>query len=59
MPRFGGGQISSVQYRYTPATVNVGYEYGSVETFEYGASALAAATTDSGTPKPYVDMSRS
>jgi hypothetical protein len=58
VPRFGGGQINSVQYRYTPATVNVGYEYGSVETFEYGASALANATTDSGTPKPYVDMSR-
>lgn len=57
-PRFGGGQINFVQYRYTPATVNVGYEYGSVETFEYGASALANATTDSGTPKPYVDMSR-
>lgn len=58
VPRFGGGQVSAVQYRYTPATVNVGYEYGSIETFEYGASALANATTDSGTPKPYVDMSR-
>lgn len=59
VPRFGGGQINAVQYRYTPATVNVGYEYGSVETFEYGGSAAANATTDSGTPKPYVDMSRS
>lgn len=58
VPRFGGGQVNSVQYRYTPATVNVGYEYGSIETFEYGASAAAEATTDSGTPKPYVDMSR-
>ena len=58
VPRFGGGQVNSVQYRYTPATVNVGYEYGSIETFEYGVSALANATTDSGTPKPYVDMSR-
>lgn len=58
VPRFGGGQVNSVQYRYTPATVNVGYEYGSIETFEYGDSALANATTDSGTPKPYVDMSR-
>lgn len=58
VPRFGGGQINAVQYRYTPASVNVGYEYGSVETFEYGASAAANATTDSGTPKPYVDMSR-
>ena len=58
VPRFGGGQINAVQYRYTPATVNVGYEYGSVETFEYGASALAGATTDSGTPQPYVDLTR-
>lgn len=58
VPRFCGGQVNAVQYRYTPATVNVGYEYGSVETFEYGQSALAEATTDSGTPKPYVDMSR-
>jgi hypothetical protein len=57
-PRFSGGQINLVQYRYTPATVNVGYEYGSVETFEYGQSYSAEATTDSGVPKPYVDMSR-
>jgi len=57
-PRFSGGQINAVQYRYTPATVNVGYEYGSVETFEYGDRALAAATTDNGTPEPYVDLSR-
>lgn len=33
------GQISLVQYRYTPVSVNVGYEYGSVETFEYGHAA--------------------
>ena len=58
IPRFGGGQVDAVQYRYTPATVNVGYEYGSVETFEYGVSAEAGATTDSGTPQPYVDLSR-
>jgi hypothetical protein len=58
VPRFGAGQVNSVQYRYTPATVNVGYEYGSVETFEYGAAYAAEATTDSGTPQPYVDLSR-
>jgi hypothetical protein len=58
VPRFGGGQINSVQYRYTPATVNVGYEYGSIETFEYGQIYSATATTDSGTPQPYVDLSR-
>jgi hypothetical protein len=59
VPRFSGGQVNSVQYRYTPATVNVGYEYGSIETFEYGQIYQANATTDSGTPQPYVDMSRS
>src|SRR5690606_10998543 len=30
------GRINLVQYRFTPVSVNVGYEYGSVETFEYG-----------------------
>lgn len=58
VPRFSGGQVNAVQYRYTPATVNVGYEYGSVETFEYGQIYSANATTDSGTPQPYVDLSR-
>ena len=58
VPRFSGGQVNAVQYRYTPATVNVGYEYGSVETFEYGQIYQADATTDSGTPQPYTDMSR-
>lgn len=57
VPRFSGGQVNAVQYRYTPTTVNVGYEYGSVETFEYGQSYLAEATTDSGTPRPYTDLS--
>lgn len=55
------GQINLVQYRYAPISVNVGYEYGSVETFEYGR---ASAATDPGTfypngvPLPYVDTSR-
>ena len=56
--QFSGGQVNAVQYRYTPATVNVGYEFGSVETFEYGAAYSATATTDSGTPQPFTDMSR-
>lgn len=59
VPRFSGGQVNSVQYRYTPATVNVGYEFGSVETFEYGAIYSPTSTTDSGTPQPFTDMSRS
>lgn len=55
------GQISLVQYRYTPISVNVGYEYGSVETFEY--SRFAARPTDpgfttNGTPQPMIDTRR-
>jgi len=54
------GQISLVQYRYTPSTVNTGYEYGSVETFEYGRAGndLPDRTTDSGTPISYIDTGR-
>jgi hypothetical protein len=33
----GVGTLGYVQYRYTPTTVNVGYEFGSIETFQYGA----------------------
>jgi hypothetical protein len=54
------GQISLVQYRYTPVSVNVGYEYGSVETFEYMRSFNAAGdrNTDNGVPIPYIDTRR-
>lgn len=54
------GQISLVQYRYTPISVNVGYEYGSVETFEYGRAAIPVGdrTTDNGVPRPMLDTSR-
>jgi len=50
------GQLNLVQYRYTPVSVNVGYEYGSVETFEYtrGNTPLY----DNGVPAPYVDTRR-
>lgn len=56
------GQLNSVQYRYTPVSVNVGYEYGSIETFEYGRSTDAgfAGPVDvystNGVPRPYVDV---
>ncbi len=55
-----GGQINSVQYRYTPVSVNVGYEWGSVETFEYGRSLDLTATgnTDAGIPQPMMDTRR-
>lgn len=51
------GQVSLVQYLYTPVTVNVGYEYGSIETFEYTRSIRndAQRTTDGGIPKPMQD----
>ena len=54
------GQISLVGYRYTPVSVNVGYEYGSVETFEYARSQFndANRTTDNGIPQPFLDTSR-
>jgi hypothetical protein len=53
------GQINHVQYRYAPVSVNVGYEYGSVETFEYGRDvALAASNTANGIPVPALDARR-
>jgi hypothetical protein len=54
------GQLSLVQYRYAPSTVNTGYEFGSIETFEYGRAGndLPDRTTDSGTPISYIDTGR-
>lgn len=54
------GQVSLVQYRYTPVSVNVGYEYGSIETFEYGRSIenWVDRTTDNGVPIPAIDTRR-
>lgn len=52
------GQINLVQYRYTPSTVNTGYEYGSVESFEYSRAALNPIDpgfTTNGTPQPMID----
>jgi hypothetical protein len=57
---YGGGQINTIQYRYTPSTVNTGYEFGSVETFEYGRDVAGAvtSTTVDGVPLPFPDRSR-
>lgn len=49
------GSVNFVQYRYTPISVNVGYEYGSVETFEYGQR---SSNTGNGVPHPIADVSR-
>ena len=48
------GRITFVQYRFSPVTVNVGYEYGSVETFEYGRDTLEGDSVYStgGIPTP-------
>ena len=58
--QWGYGQIDLVQYRYTPSTVNTGYEFGSIETFEYqrAAQPLDNRTTDNGVPMPFVDTGR-
>lgn len=55
------GRINLLQYRYAPVSVNVGYEYGSVETFEYGRASSAADPATSypnGVPSGAVDIAR-
>lgn len=52
----GSGRVNYVQYRYTPVSVNVGYEYGSVETFEYGSN--PQGYSENGIPIPFTDFSR-
>jgi hypothetical protein len=56
----GTGMVGAVQYRYTPVSVNVGYEYGSVESFEYGRNVSAGPDVyaANGIPTPMVDYSR-
>ena len=49
------GSVNYVQYRYAPVSVNVGYEYGSVETFEYGQR---SSNTGNGVPHPFADVAR-
>lgn len=57
--RFSTGQINNVQYRYAPVSVNVGYEHGSIETFEYGRAVInAEGNTDAGVPTPFFDRRR-
>lgn len=58
--KVSAGQLDAIQYRYTPVSVNVGYEYGSVETFEYGANESAGANgySTNGIPTPMQDLSR-
>jgi len=53
------GQINLVQYRFTQASVNVGYEFGSVQTNEYYQATLGGTTAyDNGIPYSYIDVRR-
>lgn len=54
------GQVNLVQYRYTPVSVNVGYEHGSVETFEYARNVATGnnAVSTNGVPNPLLDSRR-
>ena len=54
------GQFNTVQYRYTPVSVNVGYEQGSVETFEYARNVERGndAQYRNGIPEPMQDFGR-
>jgi hypothetical protein len=44
------GQLNYAQFRYAPISVNVGYELGSIETFEYGRSVEEGSYQYSGGP---------
>jgi hypothetical protein len=52
----GWGSLGYTQYRYTPVSVNVGYEFGSVETFEYGSNPEDYSLN--GIPLTYMDYER-
>ena len=52
----GWGSLGYTQYRYTPVSVNVGYEFGSVETFEYGSNPEGYSLN--GIPLTYMDYER-
>jgi hypothetical protein len=59
MPSYG--QLSLIQYRYTPVSVNVGIEFGSVETFEYATVSQwqrDQSVSMNGIPVPYIDTRR-
>ena len=49
------GSVNFVQYRYMPASVNVGYENGSIETFEYSQR---DSTSVNGVPIPFADTTK-
>ena len=54
------GQISNAYYTSTPLSKNVGYEYGSVQTYEYAHAAdpWTQRTSINGIPIPVIDPRR-
>jgi hypothetical protein len=50
------GSLNYAQYRYTPVSVNIGYEFGSIETFEYGSN--PEGYSENGIPLTYMDYTR-
>jgi hypothetical protein len=52
----GWGSLGFAQYRYSPVSVNVGYEFGSIETFEYGSNPEGYSLN--GIPLTYMDYTR-
>jgi hypothetical protein len=54
------GQISNVQYRMMPLSTNIGYERGSIETYEYqnAGAAWQRRTAINGVPIPEIDPRR-
>lgn len=50
------GQINAVQYRYTPVSVNVQGQFGTIETFTYSRDlAQVSSNTSYGIPQPLDD----
>ena len=53
------GTVDMVQYRYTTSTANVGFELGSIETFEYARGLVEGNSPNNawnGIPLPVVDQ---
>ena len=49
------GCVSYVQFMFSPRSINVGYEYGSVETLQYGE---LTPNYPNGIPSPFGDVSK-
>jgi hypothetical protein len=56
----GYGQIDMARFRFAQTSVNAGYAYGSIQTFEYQRNAVAGNDniTQSGIPRPVADTRR-